>query len=290
MGWPLNVRLGCPNPLWLLPPSGRHQSSVGAGTHFTNHFLLKIQIRWKIRITVFHLLAIRLQQIFVHVTIAQLSRHLQNFGAIILLEWNKISIKLELWWKNCWWNRPLGNVWSTWQEGITHAPLEQGCQINHTEWQAIKDDSCLAGGGLRPVESTQSLYIARLVQERCNSSVLAMELRLFCTNPWRLVQERCNSSALAMELHLSCTNPWIYIDGLALWYFQPVSMFPNPVESTQSLYINRLVQERCNSSALAMELHLDGLVTYWWLSVRLGYFQPVSTWCLTYHNLVLHQW
>ena len=26
----------------------------------------------------------------------------------------------------------------------------------------------------------------------------------------RLVQERCNSSALALELHLSCTNPSIY--------------------------------------------------------------------------------
>ena len=30
-----------------------------------------------------------------------------------------------------------------------------------------------------------------------------------------LVQERGNSSALAMELRLSCTNPWIYdINGL----------------------------------------------------------------------------
>ena len=86
-----------------------------------------------------------------------------------------------------------------------------------------------------------------LVQERCNSSALALELHLFCTNPlickqhsvkiqskyiekgmhlkmsakcWSLlqgkashfdglVQERCNSSALAMVLHLCCTNPLI---------------------------------------------------------------------------------
>ena len=27
----------------------------------------------------------------------------------------------------------------------------------------------------------------------------------------RLVQERCNSSALAMELHLSCINPSTYL-------------------------------------------------------------------------------
>ena len=47
-----------------------------------------------------------------------------------------------------------------------------------------------------------------LVQERRNSSALAMELRLSCTYPSidRLVQERRNSSALAMELRLSCTN------------------------------------------------------------------------------------
>ena len=47
-----------------------------------------------------------------------------------------------------------------------------------------------------------------LVQERRNSSALAMELRLSCTNPLTdgLVQERCNSSVLAMELCLSCTK------------------------------------------------------------------------------------
>ena len=30
-----------------------------------------------------------------------------------------------------------------------------------------------------------------------------------------LVQERCNSSALAMELHLSCTNPLIWVLNIA---------------------------------------------------------------------------
>ena len=58
------------------------------------------------------------------------------------------------------------------------------------------------------------ILIDGLVQERCNSSALAMELRLSCTNPailWDiidgLVQERRNSSASVMELRLSCTNP-----------------------------------------------------------------------------------
>ena len=48
-----------------------------------------------------------------------------------------------------------------------------------------------------------------LVQERRNSSALAMDLRLSCINPSkdRLMQERRNSSASAMELRLSCINP-----------------------------------------------------------------------------------
>ena len=47
------------------------------------------------------------------------------------------------------------------------------------------------------------------MQERRNSSALAMELCLSCINPSMdgLMQERRNSSALAMELQLSCTNP-----------------------------------------------------------------------------------
>ena len=55
------------------------------------------------------------------------------------------------------------------------------------------------------------MYIDGLVQERWNSSALAMELHLSCINPSvdRLVQERYNSSVLAMEL-LSWINPSIY--------------------------------------------------------------------------------
>ena len=45
-------------------------------------------------------------------------------------------------------------------------------------------------------------HINGLVQERRNSSALAMELRLSCTNSF--------SSALAMELRLSCTNSSIW--------------------------------------------------------------------------------
>ena len=46
-----------------------------------------------------------------------------------------------------------------------------------------------------------------LVQERHNSSALAMELCHSCPNP--LIHKRLNSSALAMELCHSCTNPSI---------------------------------------------------------------------------------
>ena len=74
------------------------------GAHFTNDFLPAIQIRWKLRLAVIPLLAIKSQQIFAHATTAQLSCHVQNFVAITLLEstweWNEISIEFELRWKN----------------------------------------------------------------------------------------------------------------------------------------------------------------------------------------------
>ena len=77
---------------------------MDAGARFTNDFLPAIQIRWKLRLAVIPLLAIRSQQTFAHATTAQLSCHVQNFVAIIILksrwEWNEISIEFELRWKN----------------------------------------------------------------------------------------------------------------------------------------------------------------------------------------------
>ena len=73
------------------------------GARFTNGFLPVIQIRWKIRLAITPLLAIRSQQIFAHVTTARLSCHVQKFVAITVLEsrweWNEISIEFELRWK-----------------------------------------------------------------------------------------------------------------------------------------------------------------------------------------------
>ena len=59
---------------------------VPAGARLTNSFLPAIQIRWKLRLLIIPLLAIRSQQIFAHATTAQLSCHAQNFVAITLLE------------------------------------------------------------------------------------------------------------------------------------------------------------------------------------------------------------
>ena len=42
----------------------------GPGTHFTNDFLPAIQIRWKLRLAITPLLAIRSQQFFAHATTA----------------------------------------------------------------------------------------------------------------------------------------------------------------------------------------------------------------------------
>ena len=63
-----------------------HDGCWWPGAHFTNDFLPAIQIRWKLRLAVIPLLAIRSQQIFAHATTAQLSCHVQNFVAITVLE------------------------------------------------------------------------------------------------------------------------------------------------------------------------------------------------------------
>ena len=57
-----------------------------AGARFTNGFLPAIQIRWKLRLAITPLLAIKSQQIFAHATTAQLSCHVQKFVAITVLQ------------------------------------------------------------------------------------------------------------------------------------------------------------------------------------------------------------
>ena len=64
-------------------------------------FLPAIQIRWKIRLALIPLMAIKSQQIlYMPRPTAQLSCHVQNFVAMTVLEprweWNEISIEFEL--------------------------------------------------------------------------------------------------------------------------------------------------------------------------------------------------
>ena len=79
-------------------------TTLRPGASFTSGFLPAIQIRWKLRLAITPLLAIRSQQIFAHATTAQLSCHVKHFVAITVLEsrweWNEISIEFELRWKN----------------------------------------------------------------------------------------------------------------------------------------------------------------------------------------------
>ena len=56
----------------------------------------------------------------------------------------------------------------------------------------------------------------KMLSAKCCSFRLSLNVLKNCSSCWfmsyidGLVQERCNSSALAMELHLSCTNPSTY--------------------------------------------------------------------------------
>ena len=60
-----------------------------------------------------------------------------------------------------------------WDKWCTDATKGQG--MEYQQW-SDKNSST-------PVKMQQGLHIDGLVQERCNSSALAMELRLSCTNP-----------------------------------------------------------------------------------------------------------
>ena len=77
--------------------------------HFTNHFSLVIRIRWKTWDDMMALLLMRLPQNFAHVTTAQLSCHVQNFGAIIVwgFGWWHYEISIEFWLRlnKKWWKR-----------------------------------------------------------------------------------------------------------------------------------------------------------------------------------------
>ena len=74
------IRLGkCP------PPPGPVSLTI---------FFPAIQIRWKLRLAVIPLLAIRSKQIFAHARTAQLSCHIQNFAASTALETGKSETKL----------------------------------------------------------------------------------------------------------------------------------------------------------------------------------------------------
>ena len=65
-------------------------------------FLPAVWVRWKFRLAVIPLLAIRSQQVFAHATAAQLSCHVRNFVAITVFEprWERseVSIEFELRW------------------------------------------------------------------------------------------------------------------------------------------------------------------------------------------------
>ena len=84
-----------------------------------------------------------------------------------------------------------------------------------------------------------------LVRKKCNSSALAIELHLSCTNPsiylhiYGSVQDCSNFSVLAVELLQPCTKPSI-CTCMCVWAYISVYRW--------------LVQDCSNSSTLAMDL------------------------------------
>ena len=126
-----------------------------------------------------------------------------------------------------------------------------------------------------------------------------------------LVQERRNSSALAMELCLSSTNPWIYSKDFILWYLhdlyhmkfvhwlQQIASLLHVVVATTGLlvlqcsFINSLAPGRFEWKfslvIFKLNLAIDGLgisceIALRWLSLKLtddeSTLAQVMAWCL----------
>ena len=103
-------------------------------------------------------------------------------------------------------------------------------------------------------------HIDGLVQERRNSSALAMELRLSCTNPLIsrfTVHDWCKSIANTLDIYIwynilelqqFCAKPsiWLFHKQMGCW---------SHMWQTEGWHhIDGLMQKRQNSSAIAMEL------------------------------------
>ena len=126
----------------------------------------------------------------------------------------------------CRWKQPFQQCWAN-----THSPIIIPIQTHTTHRKpglpvhtTPLDWYTAWAWGLEDCHSWVSTgipHIDGLVQDCSNSSALAMELRLSCTNSSidGLVQERCNSSALAMELRFICTYPliWPPVGWLCEW-------------------------------------------------------------------------
>ena len=69
------------------------------GACFIKVFLPAIQIRWKLRLAITPLVAIRSQQIFAHATTAQLPFHVQNFVAITVL---RVEVRVKRNFRRIW--------------------------------------------------------------------------------------------------------------------------------------------------------------------------------------------
>ena len=132
--------------------------------------------------------------------------HVQYFS------FNKIRLKMSS--AQCWWINQKGTFWSKnilfllpwdypdlqiqprWYEDLDLPDWRALCAgfalSSHHEWRSCEQNSWEKKKIIKSPHSCRctpwspnfySRYIDGLVQEKCNSSVLAIELRLSCTNP-----------------------------------------------------------------------------------------------------------
>ena len=115
----------------------------------------------------------------------------------------------------------------------------------HADWRHQPSQTTQAGGQTRlQIGSVPSqwLHIDGLVQERRNSSALAMELRLYCTNP----------STCDMASQITCSQlDYLFNNSIRLTLLQKASKFfiaaPSWEESTGDRWIPLTKDQSCGA-------------------------------------------
>ena len=128
--------------------------------------------------------------------------------------------------------------------------LHQTCLWSHTVHpKKYAQDSCFVVFGCGRVLANFTHVLQGYFTGTGNHRIAPVPVK----QPWRIWADATNKYSKAKWYNHSKTKSFSYITGNTLWWDNWMLLMLYLIE----VYINGLLQERRNSSALAMELHLS---------------------------------